>query len=169
MNCYEYPLDTKMLLRKKRGLKKELLKEPVSWITKKIAVLGGSTTNELVDQLELALLTCGIKAEFYQSEYGQYWQDAMFGTEELDAFAPDIIYIHTNWRNIQKFPKIDHSVDDVNAMMESECEHWKIMWDHLSDKYQCTIIQNNFERPNYRLMEIETYGIIVGRVIISRA
>ena len=102
MNCYEYPLDTKMLLRKKRGLKKELLNEPLNWITKKIAVLGGSTTNVLVDQLELALLTCGIKAELYQSEYGQYWQDAMFGTEELDAFAPDIIYIHTNWRNTRK-------------------------------------------------------------------
>ena len=49
MNCYEYPLDTKMLLRKKRGLKKELLNESVNWITKKVAVLGGSTTNELVD------------------------------------------------------------------------------------------------------------------------
>lgn len=152
MNCYEYPLDTKMLLRKKRGLKKELLNESVNWITKKVAVLGGSTTNELVDQLELALLTCGIKAEFYQSEYGQYWQDAMFGTEVLDTFAPDIIYIHTNWRNIQKFPEIDHSVDEVNAMLEAEGERWNIMWEHLSDKYQCTIIQNNFERPNYRLM-----------------
>ena len=141
-----------MLLRKKRDLKKELLSSSTKWATKKIAVLGGSTTNELVDQLELALLTCGIRAEFYQSEYGQYWQDAMFGTEELESFAPDIIYIHTNWRNIQGFPRIDHTVDDVNAMLEVEYERWEMMWSHLSEKYQCTIIQNNFERPNYRLM-----------------
>ena len=28
----------------------------------------------------------------------------MFGTPELDAFKPDVIYIHTTWRNIEQFP-----------------------------------------------------------------
>lgn len=152
MNYYEYPLDTKLLLRKKRVLKKELLSNSVNWIEKKVAVLGGSTTNELVDQLELALLSNGIKADFYQSEYGQYWEDAMFGTDELDAFSADIVYIHTSWRNIQEFPNIDSSIDDVNAMLDAEYNRWIMMWDNLLKKYKCTIIQNNFERPNYRLM-----------------
>ena len=69
----------------------------------KIAILGGSTTNEVADQLGLFLLQYGIEAEFYQSEYAQYWQDAMFGTPELDDFHPDVIYIHTNWRNPDRF------------------------------------------------------------------
>ena len=104
MDCFNYPVDSKVLLRKKKKIKKELLEKNVNFIEKRIAVLGGSTTNEIVDQLELFLLNYGIKATFYQSEYAQYWQDAMFGNEELDSFKPDIVYIHTNWRNINEFP-----------------------------------------------------------------
>ena len=97
---FNYPLDSKTLLRKKIQIKKELLSNSSNFIEKRIAVLGGSTTNEIVDQLELFLLNYGIKPTFYQSEYAQYWQDAMFGSEELDNFNPDIVYVHTNWRNI---------------------------------------------------------------------
>lgn len=152
MDFFNYPLDTKILLRKKNKIRKELMQTERVWIEKKIAVLGGSTTNEVVDQLTLFLLNEGIKTEFYQSEYGQYWQDAMFGTEELDSFSPDVIYIHTNWRNIEKFPQIDASAEEVDAMLEVEYNRWSMMWNQLAEKFQCTIIQNNFERPNYRLM-----------------
>ena len=102
MEILQYPLDGQTLLRKKLKLKKELSVRP-ELIEKRIAVLGGSTTNEVVDQLELFLLDYGIKPVFYQSEYAQYWQDAMFGNPELDAFAPDVVYIHTNWRNVTAF------------------------------------------------------------------
>lgn len=152
MDFFNYPLDTKILLRKKNKIRKELIQTERVWIEKKIAVLGGSTTNEVVDQLTLFLLNEGIKTEFYQSEYGQYWQDAMFGTEKLDSFSPDVIYIHTNWRNIEKFPQIDASAEEVDAMLEEEYNRWATMWNQLAKKFQCTIIQNNFERPNYRLM-----------------
>ena len=90
MKCFEYPLDTGYLLRKKRAIKRELRAQGTANLHKKIAVLGGSTTNEVVDQLEMFLLNYGIEAEFYQSEYNQYWPDAMFGSEELDACAPDV-------------------------------------------------------------------------------
>ena len=104
MDCFHYPLDTETLLRKKRRLRRELLAQNPHPLRKKIAILGGSTTNEVADQLGLFLLQYGIEAEFYQSEYAQYWQDAMFGTPELDEFHPDIIYIHTSWRNLTALP-----------------------------------------------------------------
>lgn len=151
MDCFSYPLDTKTLYRKKAKIKREL-SERGGLIIKKIAVLGGSTTNEVVDQLNNFLLFYGISAEFYQSEYGQYWQDAMFGNEELDSFSPDIIYIHTSWRNIESFPDITDSEQEVNARLDSEFSRFSMMWDKLEEKYHCPIIQNNFDRPNYRLM-----------------
>ena len=80
MDCFNYPLDTETLLRKKRRLRKELLAQNPHPLQKRIAILGGSTTNEVADQLGLFLLQYGIQAEFYQSEYGQYWQDAMGST-----------------------------------------------------------------------------------------
>ena len=152
MECFAYPLDTKMLLRKKKSIKKELLNNEKQWICKKIAVLGGSTTNEVVDQLEIALLNHGIKAEFYQSEYGLYWEDAMFGNEQLDAFEPDIIYIHTNWRNITAFPEIHDTEDEVMQKLQEQYERFGSMWKKLEEKFRCPIIQNNFDRPNYRLL-----------------
>lgn len=151
MDCFNYPLDTKILYRKKAKIRREL-SEQKNLITKRIAVLGGSTTNEVVEQLNNFLLYYGISAEFYQSEYGQYWQDAMFGSAELDSFQPDIIYIHTNWRNIERFPEIEHSKQDVDELLEAECGRFENMWHALEEKFHCPIIQNNFDRPNYRLM-----------------
>ena len=72
MDCFHYPLDTETLLRKKRRLRRELLAQNPHPLRKKIAILGGSTTNEVADQLGLFLLQYGIEAEFYQSEYAQY-------------------------------------------------------------------------------------------------
>lgn len=151
MSCFDYPLDKKMLLRKKNRIKKDLLeKRPL--INKKVAVLGGSTTNEVVQQLDIFLLYNGISAEFYQSEYAQYWQDAVFGTEKLNTFAPDIIYIHTNWHNIERFPNIADSKEQVTSLLENEYNRFAQMWEKLTEKFHCPIIQNNFDRPNFRLL-----------------
>lgn len=152
MGYFSYPLDTKVLLRKKLAIKKELLQQDINWISKRVAVLGGSTTNEIVDQLELALLHHGIHAEFYQSEYGKFWEDGMFGNSTIDSFSPDIIYIHTNWRNIQVFPSMGDKPDDVDRLINDEYNRYMQLWQRLKEKFKCPIIQNNFDRPEYRLM-----------------
>lgn len=152
MEYFQYPLNTKMLLRKKRKIKNQFLEQNKEWLIKKVAILGGSTTNELVEQLELFLLYYGIKAKFYQSEYGQYWEDAIFGNDKLNNFKPDIIYIHTNWRNIRIFPIVDDMEDEIENKLKVEYERFEVMWEQLYQKFNCPIIQNNFDRPNYRLL-----------------
>ena len=104
MKELEYPFDSSFLLQKRRKLKKALLADGSARMEKRIAVLGGSTTNDIVSMLELFLLNCGIQPVFYQSEYAQYWQDAMFDAPELAAFQPDLIFIHTTSRNITEAP-----------------------------------------------------------------
>ncbi len=152
MDCFQYPIDTKYLLRKKLRLKKELLENATGMIEKRIAVLGGSTTNEIVDQLELFLLNYGIKPTFYQSEYAQFWQDAMYGNAELDAFAPDVIYFHTNWRNVSSFPTTAMSVEEIDTLLSSEYRRFEMMWDRAAVRYGCMIVQDNFDRPAWRLL-----------------
>lgn len=134
-------LDSKNLLRRKKSIKRELLAQNRDWIDKKIAVLGGSTTNEVIDQIELQLLFHGIRPEFYQSEYNRFYEDSVFGNELLDEFKPDVIYIHTNWRNILQFEDL-----------QTEFGLFKSAWLALKEKFHCPIIQNNFDRPNYRLL-----------------
>ena len=137
MDCFHYPLDTETLLRKKRKLRRELLARNPHPLHKKIAILGGSTTNEVADQLGLFLLQYGIEAEFYQSEYAQYWQDAMFGTPELDDFHPDVIYIHTNWRNLTALPTTADSEAAIDAMLDEQYAHFETMWQALEQKFAC--------------------------------
>ena len=83
MKELEYPFDNSFLLQKRRKLKKALLADGSARMEKRIAVLGGSTTSDIVSMLELFLLNCGIQPVFYQSEYAQYWQDAMFDAPEM--------------------------------------------------------------------------------------
>ena len=102
----EYPFDSDYILKNSKKIRRRLLEEREigvsagGWTEKRIAVLGGSTTHDIIRVLELFLLNQGIKPEFYESEYGQYFQDAMFGQEALAAFAPDLIFIHTCNRNV---------------------------------------------------------------------
>ena len=152
MGYFDYPIDSKTPLRKKIRIKRDLLAKDVNRIEKRIAVLGGSTTNEIVDQLELFLLFNGIKPTFYQSEYAQFWQDAVFGNEELDSFHPDVVFIHTNWRNIPAFPTVSDTREDAAELLDDTFRRFSTMWDKLNEKFHCTIIQNNFDRPNRRLL-----------------
>ena len=148
----DFPFDIAALTDYRRKTRRELLNDGSKRIKKKIAVLGGSTTNDVIKTLEIFLLAEGIEPEFYESEYNRFWQDAMFENEELKSFAPDIIYIHTSYRNIYKFlPSAVNSEEEIDNMLKSRFEYFEKMWQRLSTVYNCPIIQNNFELPPYRI------------------
>ncbi len=148
----EYPFDVAQLYRYKRRLKKELEQQLSQPIEIKIAILGGSTTHNIVEMLNLFLLKNNIKADFYQSEYAQYWQDAIFGNAVLDNFSPDLIYIHTSNRNISEYPDINFLANDTKKLLDDQYDYFERMWNALRKKFQCPIIQNNFEMLFYRLL-----------------
>lgn len=163
MKELEYPFDSNYIMKKSKSIKKALISDGTDRIHKKIAVLGGSTTHDIIRVLELFLLNYGIEPEFYESEYGQYWQDAMFG-QELLTFKPDVIYIHTTNRNITNFPSMDDDKDVVNAKLSEVYQHFESMWKKLSDTYHCPVIQNNFEAPFFRLLGNRDFFDIHGRL-----
>lgn len=164
----EYPFESQKILRKRRSIKRELL-EKGEMLEKHIAILGGSTTHDVRDMLELFLMNQGILPTFYESEYGQYWQDAMFPNEELQAFQPDVIYVHTSNRNITAWPELEDTAEAVARLQQREYQHFSTMWDKLRSTYCCPIIQNNFEYPFYRLMGNQDAADIHGRVyFVSR-
>ncbi len=147
-----YPFDAEYIIKKRKSLKRTLLADGSKRLKKKIAVLGGSTTNDIVVYLELFLLEQGIEAEFYQSEYAQYWQDAMFPNEELLTFRPDIVFIHTTNRNIAQYPSVKDDKAAVQALLDGEYAKFEQMWTKIAETFHCPIIQNNFEMPFYRLL-----------------
>ncbi len=160
----EYPFDSEYILKKSKSLKRRLKENNAGHIQKKIAVLGGSTTHDIIRVLELFLLNQGIEPIFYESEYGQYFEDAMFGNPMLSEFAPDLIYIHTSNRNISAYPQLDAGREAVDHLMETEYKRFETIWDKLAQTYHCPVIQNNFEYPFYRLMGNKDASDIHGRV-----
>ncbi len=152
------------LLAKRKKIRRLLLENGADFMDKRIAVLGGSTTHDITAALELFLLRHGIRCTFYESEYAQYWQDAMFPNPELEAFHPDVIFVHTSNRNISRWPEMANSPEAVEEMLEEEYGKFAAMWDRLSQTYACPIIQNNFEYPYWRLLGNRDASDIHGRV-----
>lgn len=149
----QYPFDPQLILKKRRSIKKELLSGANSFIDKKIAVLGGSTTHDIISITELFLLNFGIRPIFYESEFGQWWQDAMFCPQELFEFSPDVVFIHTSSRNITSFPAVSDSDEQTDKLLDAEFARFESAWQALKDKFgSVIIIQNNFELPYFRLL-----------------
>ncbi len=159
----EYPFDHEYILKKAKSLKKTLLNEDTRRIKKKIAVLGGSTTHDIIRILELFLLNYGIEPTFFESEYAQYWQDVMFNSE-LKEFAPDIIFIHTSNRNIKEYPNVTQDAQEIELLLQQTYEHFAVMWKKIETEYHCPVIQNNMEYPFYRLLGNKDASDMHGRI-----
>ena len=146
---FRISLDEILLQRKK--LRRELLKQE-NLKDIRIAVLGGTTTNEVVDLLEVLLLQDGFRPVFHQSEYGRFYEDAVLEPEAVAAFRPDLIYVHTCSVNIREFPPISCAEEAFASFVDAEMSRYRAIWNSLGNAVGCQIIQNNFEFPSYAVL-----------------
>jgi len=139
------------LLLRRRSLRRQLSAagglQPV-----RIAVLGGSTTNELVELLEIFLLASGFQPVFHQSEYGRFYEDAVLDPAALVAFAPDIVYLHTSRLNLRETPPVGASAADLRSAVDAELARFRQIWQSIEQHLPAQIIQNNFELPPSALL-----------------
>jgi FkbH-like protein len=149
MSLLDLPIDAAHVLRKKNAIRQELLGQP-HLLEKRIAVLGGSTTAEVVDQLEIFLLARGIRPVFYQGEYHQYYEEALFPSEALKLFRPELVYLHTTVMNVRQFPAMTDDAAAVENLLSAQLAHFRSVWDGIAKNLQCPVVQNNFEQPWYR-------------------
>lgn len=164
MRELEYPFDGELILKKSKKIKRALVEERTDFLEKRIAVLGGSTTHDIIRILELFLLEQGIRPVFYESEYARYWQDVMFDNPLLVEFAPDLIFIHTSNRNVTAYPSIQDQPERVEELLSEQFAHFRVMWEKIADTYRCPVIQNNFEYPFYRLLGNQEAVYVQGRI-----
>ena len=163
LKCLEYPFDWEYLNRKKKSLKRELENSKDTFIEKKIAILGGNTTNEVKLNLELFLLKEGIKPIFYESEYNKYYDDALF-SQELLEFKPDIVYVYSTIKNIKKFPSIIFEKKQNEELFTYESKKLEMIWESLFSKLSCVVIQNNFELPQTRIIGNSSFYLDGGNI-----
>jgi FkbH-like protein len=157
----QFPVTAANILRKRHALKKELLSQPILTPTR-IAILGGSTTTEVRSMLELFLLAHGILPTFYESGYNRYSEEVLLENPALWAFKPDLVYVHTTWRNISRFPEPMESEERVSNLIQSETSRFVALWEKIQADLGAIVIQNNFDLPGQRqlgnLEASESYG-----------
>ncbi len=152
MRELEYPFNSELIMRKRRGLLRQLKAQDRPFIDKRVAVLNGATADDTAAVLELFLLNEGILPSFYLSEYNRWWEDSVFSNPELDAFQPEIVILFTGTANIQHFPSLNDSAANVDTLLEAEYTRFENAWNGLRNRYHCVIIQNNFELPYIRTL-----------------
>lgn len=155
--------DAAVLIEKKRALKKELLQGAGPFIEKKIAILSGSTIGEIKNIMELFLLDQGIRPTFYVGTYARFYEDVVYDDGALAAFQPDFIYIHTSNKNIQNFPSLTDTPEDVEGKLQAEFARFKTLWES-AKAFHCPLIQNNFELPDFRVLGNKDAADIHGHV-----
>ncbi|MDU2063362.1 MAG: HAD-IIIC family phosphatase [Sporomusaceae bacterium] len=148
-NPYSFQYQT--VLKHYRSWKKQLDQKNYS-LSLKIAILGGSTTAQLADLMAVFLMSQGIKPVFYESDYNQYEEDILFDNPKLKDFAPDLLYFHTSVRNIRYWPAMTDTKASAEEKLALQFQHHKRIWEKTAAAYGCTVIQNNWELPPYRLL-----------------
>ena len=166
MDPFAYPLDTATILQKKRSLKRTLLEQP-GLIEKKVALLSGSTIGEIKNILELFLLRQGIKPVFYEGGYGLFFENLVFDDGSLEAFAPDLIYIHTSVRNLKLWPNPGDGPGQVQQKLSAEYSRFEQAI-RAALGFGCPVICNNFDLPVYRVMGNREGSALEGRVHFVR-
>ena len=157
----QFPVTASDLLRKRLSLRKALLAQP-DLLSTRIAILGGSTTTEMRNMLELFLLAQGIRPTFYESGYNRYSEDVLFENEDLRNFKPELVLIHTTWRNVSHFPELMEAEAEVEERVQREVARFVSLWERIQSRFGSLIIQNNFDlpvpRPLGNLEASESYG-----------
>ena len=168
IQALEPPIQPELILRKRKALREALLAEPAT-VTARIAILGGSTTADIRSCLELFLRKAGIEPVFYESGYNRYFEDVMFDNPDLAAFRPDLVFIHTTWRNLTSYPPPLAAEEAVEHAVQAEMTRFQSLWERIRSKFGCLIIQNNFDLPPTRsLGNLEASAVFSPGQFISR-
>jgi FkbH-like protein len=126
----------------------------------RVAVLGTSTTTLLVPVLEALCLRDGIRVEIYQGLYGAVDQEILDSRSGLAAFRPDIVFLVNHWRDLALPPV----VADVSGLVEQVAGRQKTLWDRLSSRFACHVVQHGFDFPAE-----DPYGPLSGSLPGGRA
>jgi FkbH-like protein len=112
---------------------------------RRLAILGGPTTVQLRQLVEVFLAGEGIATEIYEGEYGLFRQEILTPGSGLDQFRPQVIFLATGARDVSRFPTADMDEETVGRLAVEEMASWGRLWETANTRWNATLIQNNFE------------------------
>jgi FkbH-like protein len=120
--------------------------------TIRLAVLGGFTTHQLVDFLDLFLAARGIRMECYEADYRVMRQEVLDPGSALYSFRPNIVLLATTWRDLVHRPTLESTREQVQNMVAAEVGEWSRLWKMIQQGLGAQVIQNSFDTPAWRVL-----------------
>ena len=111
----------------------------------RLAILGGPTTTQLRQFIEVFLAAEGMSAEIYEGDYGLFRQEILTPGSGLDQFQPQVIFLATGARDVSRMPSIEMGEEAVSEIASAELHDWSLLWETANAKWNATVILNNFE------------------------
>jgi FkbH-like protein len=118
----------------------------------RIAILGGYTTQPISVTLRTFLLTEGYLADIYESEYNSYKMEVLNPESGLYAFKPHTVLFATGSINIDTFPALGSTIDEVESTVNTFVEGYQHLWSTVKKQINVPIIQHNFEPLEERIL-----------------
>jgi FkbH-like protein len=132
-------------------------------ISKKIAIVSSSTSYFFKNILKLFLFQDGISATFYEADYGSIFEQIMNEQSELYSFAPEVLLILPDYRDIKDAPPLFSRYDGIKALVKSHCLVYQNLWSRISTRLKhCQIFHGLYVIPHFRTM-----GALEGNYIFS--
>ncbi len=111
----------------------------------RLAILGGPTTVQLRQLIEVFLAGEGIAAQVYECDYGLYRHEIFAPGSGLDSFQPTVVFLAVGARDVTRLPSVDANEQSVADLAEEEIASWVQLWEMINSKWNAVVVQNNFE------------------------
>lgn len=118
----------------------------------RLAIVGGPTTIQLRQLIEVFLAGEEIAAEIYEGDYGLFRQEILTSGSQLDLFQPQFVFLATGARDVARYPAIDADSAQVENLAAAEVADWAHLWKTAKSRWNATLIQNNFEIAPERVL-----------------
>jgi FkbH-like protein len=138
-------------------------------LSRKVALLSGSTTHFLSRLLDLFLFESGIDATIYEAPYGSLVENVLNPDSDLYRFAPDITILLPHTRDVGPLPEMLASASQVTRLVEQAARSWVELWQTLLGRTNTQIIQANFHLPRVRGLGNLEASVPFGPVAFVRA
>ena len=140
------------------SLARKLSKKDIVCNDTKIAIVGSYSTQIIASVLKAKLLCSNIKAEIFEAEYNSLVSQTLDSNSELYEFKPDYIIILPYYKDINIYPGLLASHEEVDDMVSNNISFYCNIWEKIAVQLpKCNIIQSNFVTPlEYELGTLES-------------
>lgn len=130
------------LCRRRRKIKSAPLDSGDAAV-RRIAILGGATTDFLQAPLELELETLGRRSSIHCADYNNYVSEMMDPLSQTAAGRPDVAVLLLTPYNIADWPAVGDGAEAVQALVDRVVDHWLGLCAALHAHTNCEIVLGN--------------------------